>query len=405
MIKTIRVSLGFLFLVVFLLMAAVFVRAGEPGPGDEFTTGPSNHCHSTDGMFTSCADGNMEWSDIRASFFDVFADLAGPESALYVDQADMDPTRSIPNGSGIDTLMLMYDEMLRTTPLGPSETVHVHFMTVDSGEIVHYDVWIGTGGIQKVEIDGVLQDPMPSGLRGIAGYGLSPNSATPHVMAELQIGLEAAGFTSEECCYSPDPAWWGSDVPQDPKCLDDGQIDGNGGLVDQNGHQDRCIPGEPVSTTAGIFTANPDGSTTVDPEPLLPVGDEPPQAACIESVNPHGQTIPPAGRTTLPGPRGGQNEDGYYILKAEDAAGLPLPIEILSLSLVGGPFGPYPSGTTVKITEAPGVTPMVTKIGSTNGKAGAVTDHIILDADALMIATDADGDRIALRCLVPPPPK
>ena len=33
---------------------------------------------------------------------------------------------------------------------------------------------------------------------------------------------------------------------------------------------------------------------------------------CLESVNPHGQTIPPAGNTTLPGPKGGQNEDGFY---------------------------------------------------------------------------------------------
>ena len=33
---------------------------------------------------------------------------------------------------------------------------------------------------------------------------------------------------------------------------------------------------------------------------------------CAESVNPHGQTTPPAGSTTLPGPNGGQNEDGFY---------------------------------------------------------------------------------------------
>ena len=365
----------------------------------EFTTGPSAFCHVTDGMFTTCPDGSMEWSDITASFFDVFADIAGPESALYVDQADMDPTKSLPNGSGIDTLMLMYDEMLRTTPLGAGETVHVHFMTVDGGEIVHYDVWIGTGGIVRVLINDVEQDlAMLTGLKGMAGYGTSPNSPTAHVMAELQIGLEAAGFTSEECCYSPDPAWWGSDVPTDPKCQPNGSPDPSGNI------HDNCIPGESVSTTAGIFTANPDGSTTVDPEPLRPVGDEPPQAACIESVNPHGSTTPPAGRTTLPGPRGGQNDDGYYRLIAEDQDGAPLPIEILSLSLAG-PFGPFLSGTTVKITEAPGVVSKLMSMGSTKGSAGAVIDHLILDSDALMVATDADGDRTVVRCLVPPPPK
>ena len=33
---------------------------------------------------------------------------------------------------------------------------------------------------------------------------------------------------------------------------------------------------------------------------------------CTETVNPHGQNVPPAGSTTLPGPNGGQNEDGFY---------------------------------------------------------------------------------------------
>jgi hypothetical protein len=35
-------------------------------------------------------------------------------------------------------------------------------------------------------------------------------------------------------------------------------------------------------------------------------------ALCVELWNPHGQTTPPAGSTTLPGARGGQNEDGFY---------------------------------------------------------------------------------------------
>jgi len=46
--------------------------------------------------------------------------------------------------------------------------------------------------------------------------------------------------------------------------------------------------------------------------------NRPPRASCIEYVNPHGQTIPPAGSTTLPGPKGGQNEDGFYLLGATD---------------------------------------------------------------------------------------
>jgi len=222
-------------------------------------------------MFTSCADGSQEWDDIAGtSFFDVLG--GGVLSVLYVGQSDQDPTRSIPNGSGIDTLMLMYDEVQRTTPLGSSESVHVHFMTVDNLQLVHYDVFIGTGGLQKVLINDVEQVPMPSGVAGIAGFGPSPNNSANHVIAELQIGLEAAGFTTEECCYSPDPAWWGSSVPlpidpKDPRCS--GQRDGT--VPDQ---KDEC-PTEEESTSAAVFTANLDGTTTVVPQPLLPPGQEP----------------------------------------------------------------------------------------------------------------------------------
>ena len=262
-----------------LVLSVSLVGAQEAGPGDAFTDGPSAFCHVTDGTFTDCDvnNGVEEWSDITPSFFDVFADVSGPESALYVDQADLDPVRKT-SDSEVDTLMLMYDEMFRTTPLLSGETVHVHFMTVDGGSLVHYDVLIGPLGITEVKINGVVQSPMPSGLAGVAGYGASPNSATPHVMAELQIGLEAAGFTSEECCYSPDPAWWGSDVPENPEgdCLPHQNQPSNNSQPPR-----KCVPGEPVSTTAGIFTAHLDGKTTVNPEPLLPVGEEP---ALCESI-------------------------------------------------------------------------------------------------------------------------
>lgn len=268
-----------------LFLSVSLVNAGEAGPGDAFTDGPSALCHVTDGTFTDCPNGpaNEEWSDITPSFFDVFVNAA-PESALYVDQADLHPDKETPE-SDVDTLMLMYDEMFRTTPLLPGETVHVHFMTVDEEALVHYDVLIDGAGIKEVRINGVLQDPMPSGLTGMAGYGTSPNSVTPHVMAELQIGLEAAGFTSVECCYSPDPAWWSSGVPNNPVgdgCPRDDQHNGNSG--DRDDRDGVCIPGEQVSTTAGIFTAHLNGRTTVDPEPLLAPGVEPPLCDSIKRI-------------------------------------------------------------------------------------------------------------------------
>jgi len=140
---------------------------------------------------------------------------------------------------------------------------------------------------------------------------------------------------------------------------------------------------------------------------VSPVVDQPPVVECTESVNPHGAKIPPAGKSTPPGtnPNSGVNEDGYYHLGAEDDSGLPVDIFVTNLS---GTFtaGPYPSSTTVKITEAPGATPNSKPMGSSNGSAGAVIAHITLDSDALVFGVDAAGNVSApITCLVPPPPK
>src|SRR5256885_9477170 len=88
------------------------------------------------------------------------------------------------------------------------------------------------------------------------------------------------------------------------------------------------------------------------------------QGICTETTNPHGQNVPPAGSTTLPGPNGGQNEDGFYLLTSSPEA---RPIFVVD-SGSGTVFGPFDSGTKVKYTQAPGATPSQKTIGSTNGQ-------------------------------------
>ena len=117
---------------------------------------------------------------------------------------------------------------------------------------------------------------------------------------------------------------------------------------------------------------------------------------CVEFVNPHGQTIPPAGSTTLPGPNGGQNEDGFYKISSDVGT------QVFVVDLGSGTiFGPYASGTVVKYTQAPGSTPSAKKIGSDSGQAGAVEVHITGTGD--MGVKSIDGNIV--NCLVPPPPK
>jgi hypothetical protein len=135
----------------------------------------------------------------------------------------------------------------------------------------------------------------------------------------------------------------------------------------------------------------------------------PPVVRCVETTNPHGQNVPPAGSTTLPGPKGGQNEDGFYELLAVDNVD-PNP-EIFVVDLGSGTIFPsaplgFPSGTKIKYTQAPGATPSIKKIGSTNGEAGAVAWHIKGTGDMAIFAVDDAGNVSArVTCLVPPPPK
>ena len=119
---------------------------------------------------------------------------------------------------------------------------------------------------------------------------------------------------------------------------------------------------------------------------------------CVEYVNPHGKVIPPAGLTP-PGtnPKGGENPDGFYQV-GNTGGGDVLVIDLGS----GTVFGPYPGGTAIKYTQAPGKTPNEKKIGSTNGQAGAVSTHITGTGDFQIVPV---GGGPTQTCLVPPPPK
>jgi hypothetical protein len=121
------------------------------------------------------------------------------------------------------------------------------------------------------------------------------------------------------------------------------------------------------------------------------------RAACTETTNPHGQNTPPAGSTTLPGPKGGQNEDGFYLLTTNTGQ------SFVSVKDGGSGtiFGPFAPGTKIKYTQAPGATPSQKKIGSANGQAGAVKYHITGTGDAFAFS----DDNVLVPCLVPPPPK
>lgn len=126
----------------------------------------------------------------------------------------------------------------------------------------------------------------------------------------------------------------------------------------------------------------------------------PPEASCPPATNPNGQKVPPAGEKSP-----GQNEDGFYKLVATDVLD-PSPDIFVVDAGTGTVFGPFPSGTQIKYTQAPGAEPSQKEIGSPNGEAGAVAYHITGQGDMQVYAVDDAGNQSAsVNCLVPPPPK
>jgi hypothetical protein len=153
---------------------------------------------------------------------------------------------------------------------------------------------------------------------------------------------------------------------------------------------------------ASITLNNPNGETGTVTAVKNWRDTTPPIPDCTETVNPAGKKVPPAGSTTLPGAKGGQNEDGFYRLTATDAVD-PSPQVFVQDTGSGEIFGPFTSGTTIKYTEDSTATPVQKSIGGPNS---AVAWHIKGTGDAAVIAVDASGNTAdAVACFVPPPPK
>jgi Nidogen-like/Thrombospondin type 3 repeat len=196
----------------FAFLPAGAANAAAPAP-------PSGHCHITDGAFTTCPDGAAEWSDVTPQFF------PATNAYLWADQADLDPTlRSSPTNPA-DTLMLLYEECNRRTPLGQDEYLLINFDTVEPDEGGHpainrYTIHVFADGTLIFFENG---RPVPDGAGRLrvheiegqqakAGFGPSPRCAADHVFAEYQIALSATGI-SLHGGYSPDPLFWISDAP------------------------------------------------------------------------------------------------------------------------------------------------------------------------------------------------
>lgn len=109
----------------------------------------------------------------------------------------------------------------------------------------------------------------------------------------------------------------------------------------------------------------------------------PPELSCPQGPNPAGKVSSPS------------NQDGYYRMIATDDAdpGVRIWVRDTASNLR---FGPYTSGTTFKLTQAPG--------GKVEVKpfTGAVLNKFTLNGDAELIGIDASGNTSRTVCSVPP---
>ncbi len=129
---------------------------------------------------------------------------------------------------------------------------------------------------------------------------------------------------------------------------------------------------------------------------IVVVDRTPPTAGCVETNNPSGGNVPTSGPNAG---KSGQNPDGFYVLTASDNFD-PNPQIFVGDTGSSYVFGPFTSGTKIKLTQAPGVTP--------NQKPGTgdINWKIQLKGDALVSAVDSAGNTSAfVSCKVPPPPK
>lgn len=257
-----------------------------------------------------------------------------------------------------------------------------------------------------------LQQPFnPSGLPctvPVVGISLAPLSAvkpvgSPHTVTALRSDLLGTPITGAELTFSIISG------PNAGKTSDPTACSPEGCVTDATGQTAWTYAGTGGAGTDIIqacFTDSLGGEFCSDTVTAtwLSTATSIPTASCVQGVNPSGKNIPGAQRQIDLEIKGidWQNPDGYYQLNGRDAGDVAAPVFLTNLS-GSVEFGPFPSGTVIKLVQAPGATPSSRTFG--NGER-AVFAFIKLDSDAYVYSVDSAGaasDKVI--CAVPPGPK
>jgi hypothetical protein len=262
-----------------------------------------------DGRFTDGVDegGHLrgEWSDIVPQAFVVdpsgalFRTCVGDPAAGSIVYTSLAPGE----GVSVDALYLMYDFLADTndpslfavgdtlaqvsfgvhlpTSLGgvPNQNTPITVKFIVSNPVIGTSAAVRPAAVIGIgtSIDVVFDVNIPGGqtnvpgfrigLQGAATFGPSVNSATPHLQAELEVGLRIPpnfgtpggpipgnGIDPATGLYDPAPKFWGSSF-NDPT--------GGGGGIGLAAVA-AAIPVTTHPASANLVTINPNGSVTVN---------------------------------------------------------------------------------------------------------------------------------------------
>jgi hypothetical protein len=216
-----------------------------------------------------------------------------------------------------------------------------------------------------------LLDGQPGGPAFVETISIDVNDITPPVVTVDDQTVEATSPAGAVINY-PATAVDNVDGPLTPTCTPP-----SGSLF-------------PLGPTLVTCTAtDAAGNTGVDTAIMTVVDTTPPATACVQTTNPSGKNIPP-----------GNNPDGFFELLAVDVVDLDPDIVLSDEADPTVEFGPFASGTKIKLTQAPGATQ------SQKPGPGVIDWHITFKGDAVLVATDSFGNESdPIVCRVPPPPK
>jgi hypothetical protein len=247
----------------FGVVAVVLILGGSPARANPLF-------HVTDGFFTS----DEEWTGemVSVSFFPYNPATNAGGAYLYVEQG----FRSV-NASAVllpDTLYLMYDYVASPQAnFGVGSFFDVFFQVPAEGDDYLIRIFSGNDflALEKpmgttssldpngnFNIDDPVWTPVSSedlalaGFRTAIGFGTSPNSNVPHLMAEFQLSINTGAFSGgggeTTGLYDPAPAFWSASV----------------------GDRDSDPP-----ISSGIFTLDPNGNGVTIVSPVVAANGDP----------------------------------------------------------------------------------------------------------------------------------